>query len=65
MKGINEIRKKLDHDKITISELVPDYLVPECLKTSYAERIALITKNSTEALPAHRQKVQRVLKYID
>ena len=35
VKGINDLRKKIDHGKVTISEYVPDYLVPECLKASY------------------------------
>ena len=28
VKNINDIRKKLDHGRVTISEFVPEYLVP-------------------------------------
>ena len=34
-KAINDLRKKIDHGKVVLSEYVPDYLVPECLKASY------------------------------
>jgi ATP-dependent RNA helicase DDX56/DBP9 len=35
VKSINDLRKKIDHGNVTLSDFIPDYLVPECLKASY------------------------------
>ena len=41
MKTINDLRKKIDHGKVMLSEFVPEYLIPECLKASYQEKMKL------------------------
>ena len=39
VKEINRLRKKIDSDGVRMSEIVPEYLVPECLKASYQEKV--------------------------
>lgn len=39
VKEINRLRKKIDSDGVRVSEVVPEYLVPDCLKASYKERM--------------------------
>ena len=65
VKAINDLRKKLDHGKVAISEYVPEYLVPECLKASYAEKIKLIQNKQEEEAPMYHQKVKRVLRHVN
>ena len=65
VKAINDLRKKIDHGKVAISEYVPEYLVPECLKASYAEKIKLIQDKHEEEAPEYHQKVKRVLRHVN
>lgn len=52
VKAINDIRKKVDYNKVTISEFIPEYLVPECLKASYEEKIKL-SQTKEEHVPEY------------
>ena len=36
---INSLRKKIDHGQVALPELIPEYLVPECLKTVYQQQM--------------------------
>ena len=35
IKEIKELKEKINHETVTLSEYIPSYLVPECLKNSY------------------------------
>jgi hypothetical protein len=59
------LRKKIDHGKTAISEYVPDYLVPECLKASYNEKLKVWQEQQQEKAPMNHQKVQKVLRYVN
>lgn len=65
MKSINDLRKKIDHSKVMISQFVPEYLVPECLKASYQEKMKLIQTKLDEETPASHMKVKKVLRYVN
>jgi ATP-dependent RNA helicase DDX56/DBP9 len=64
VKSINDLRKKIDHNKVTLSEFVPEYLVPECLKHSYAEKMKVLAERE-EGMTASNKKVRRVLRHVD
>lgn len=65
VKSINDIRKKLDHAKVVLSEFVPEYLVPECLKASYQEKMKLVQAKADEETPANYQKIKKVMRYVN
>jgi ATP-dependent RNA helicase DDX56/DBP9 len=65
VKAINDLRKKIDHRKVTLSEFVPEYLVPECLKASYGEQVKAELAKQEEKAPLSHQKVKKVLRYVD
>jgi hypothetical protein len=49
-----------------MSDVVPTYLVPECLKAAYEEKLKELAKAKTEdTSPEYQKKIQRVLKHID
>ena len=64
VKSINDLRKKIDHNKVTLSEFVPEYLVPECLRHSYAEKMKVLAERE-EGMTASNKKVRRVLRHVD
>ena len=41
VRNINDLRRKIDHGKVLLSDFIPDYLVPECLKASYQEKLKI------------------------
>lgn len=65
VKAINDLRRKIDHGKVTISDFVPEYLVPECLKASYQEKVRLMLEKQNEDKPESHMKVEKVLRYVD
>lgn len=65
VKAINDLRKKIDHGKVNISEYIPDYLVPECLRSSYQEKMNLMQAKIDEEAPISHQKVKKVLRYVN
>lgn len=65
VKAINDLRKKIDHGKVTLSQLIPEYLVPECLKASYQEKMKILQAQVEEELPANHQKVKKVLRHVN
>lgn len=65
VKAINELRKKIDHGKVNISDFVPEYLVPECLRAAYAEKMKVLQAKLEEEAPISHQKVKRVLRHVD
>lgn len=44
LKAINALGKKIENGKVVISQFVPSYLVPECLKAAYEEQIKNMPK---------------------
>ena len=67
VKAINDLRKKIDHSKVTISEYVPEYLVPQCLKVAYDEKMKVFQAKMEEEnnTPAAHLKVKKLLRYVN
>ena len=55
VKTINSLSKKLENGKVTISQFVPSYLVPECLKAAYEDQLKNMPKE--EELPDYHKKI--------
>ena len=64
VRNINDLRRKIDHGKVLLSEFVPEYLVPECLKASYQEKMKLESLKAEE-IPKNHEKVKKVLRYVN
>ena len=55
VKAINDLRRKIDHGRVSISEYIPEYLVPECLKASYAERLKVLRAAEGDVPESHKR----------
>ena len=65
VKTINDLRRKIDYGKVLLSDYVPEYLVPQCLKASYEEKAKVLREKEDEKLPMSHQKVKKVLRYVN
>lgn len=62
---INALRKKIDHGQVVLPEVVPEYMVPECLKAAYQQQMALSQAKLEEKAPLSQKKVSRALRHVD